>query len=215
MATFKKLIDLTNLLVQDSNMTSSIGDFINQGVSEIAGGMQSVLGEWLTPPLPLLFTIDTVDTSTLTAIIDMPEEFQRNLQLVVDSNGKEISIEHSFIEFTETYPLLNKTGNISTVVEHGNKLYYQGIPVNSEKLTLHFYRKPVIMVEDTDTPDGIPEHLQTILLTNYAAWKAYEYIEIDSLEDPSSTQKFMGIFLNALKTLELFLPVYTRGMILK
>ena len=215
MATFAELIDRTNILVQDPSLTDMLGDFINQGVDEIAGGMQSVLGSWLTPPLPLLFTIDTVVTSTSAAYVDMPEEFHRGLQMVVDSSGREISIEHSFIEFTETYPLLNKTGNISAAVEHGNKLYYQGIPVNSETLTLHFYRKPVIMVADGDMPDGLPSHLQIPLLTNYAAWKAYEFIEIDALEESTSLQKFMGAFLIALKTLELSIPDYTRGLFLR
>ena len=215
MATFAELIERTDILVQDPSLTDMLGDFINQGVAEIAGGMQSVLGSWLTPPLPLLFTIDTVATSTSAAYVDMPEEFHRGLQMVVASSGREISIEHSFIEFTETYPLLNKTGNISAAVEHGNKLYYQGIPVNSETLTLHFYRKPVNMVLDADTPDGIPEHLQILLLTNYAAWKAYEFIEIDLLENSSSIPKFMGAFLTALKTLELSIPDYTRSLFLK
>ena len=215
MATFAELIERTDILVQDPSLTDMLGDFINQGVDEIAGGMQSVLGSWLTPPLPLLFTIDTVATSTSAAYVDMPEEFHRGLQMVVASSGREISIEHSFIEFTETYPLLNKTGNISAAVEHGNKLYYQGIPVNSETLTLHFYRKPVNMVLDADTPDGIPEHLQILLLTNYAAWKAYEFIEIDLLENSSSIPKFMGAFLTALKTLELSIPDYTRSLFLK
>ena len=215
MATFAELIDRTDILVQDPSLTDMLGDFINQGVDEIAGGMQSVLGSWLTPPLPLLFTIDTVATSTSAAYVDMPEEFHRGLQMVVDSSGREISIEHSFIEFTETYPLLNKTGNISAAVEHGNKLYYQGIPVNSEILTLHFYRKPVIMVADGDMPDGLPSHLQIPLLTNYAAWKAYEFIE-DGLEESSpNTQRIMGLFFNSLKTLELSLPDYTRGLLLR
>ena len=215
MATFAELIDRTDILVQDPSLTDMLGDFINQGVDEIAGGMQSVLGSWLTPPLPLLFIIDTVTTSTSAAYVEMPEEFHRGLQMVVDSSGREISIEHSFIEFTETYPLLNKTGNISVAVEHGNKLYYQGIPVNSEILTLHFYRKPVIMVLDADMPDGLPSHLQIPLLTNYAAWKAYEFIEIDALEESTSLQKFMGAFLIALKTLELSIPDYTRGLFLR
>lgn len=71
------------------------------------------------------------------------------------------------------------------------------------------------MVLDADTPDGIPEHLQILLLTNYAAWKAYEFIEIDLLENSSSIPKFMGAFLTALKTLELSIPDYTRSLFLK
>ena len=215
MATFGTLIDITDTLVQDSSLTNMIGEFINQGVYEIAGGMQSVLGSWITPPLPLLFTIDTVITDTTAAYVDMPDKFHRCLQFVADSSGREISIEKSFIEFSETYPLMNKSGNVTTTIEHGNKLYYQGIPVNSESLTLHFYRKPVTMTGYDETPDGIPAHLQIPLLTNFAAWKAYEFIEDGLEENTPNTQKFMGLFLNAMKTLELSIPDYVRGLMLR
>ena len=215
MPTFKQLKDRTALLVDDSALVSYLGDFINQGVYEIAGGMQSTLGKWITPPLPELFSIDTVDTSITYGYVDMPSTFHRSLQLVVSESGREIDIEHSFIELTETYPLLNKVGNISSACEHGGKLYYQGIPSTSEELTLHFYRKPVAMSADADVPDGIPEHLQYLLLTNFAAWKAFNFIE-DGLEANSpNTQKFMGFFFAALETLELSIPDYTRELILR
>ena len=47
MTTFAELINRTDILVQDPSLTDMLGDFINQGVAEIAGGMQSVLGSWL------------------------------------------------------------------------------------------------------------------------------------------------------------------------
>lgn len=215
MATFAELKDRADTLIQDSSLTSSLGDFINQGVSEIAGGMQSSLTSTITPPLPDLFTIDTVTIDTTQAYVDMPSTFQRTLQFVTLATGSEVDISESFIEFAETYPLLDKVGKISEVIEHGNKLYYQGIPTAEEDLTIHFYRKPVDMVADGDTPDGIPEHLQISLLTNFAAWKAYEFIE-DGLEgETPNTQKFMGFFFNDLKTLELSIPDYTRGLKLR
>ena len=214
MPTFAELIARTDALIQDTSLTSLLGGFINQGVYEIAGGMQSVLGFGITPPLPMLFTIGTVATSTSAAYVSMPDNFHRNLQLVVSSNGSEIDIAHSLIDFTESYPLLDRSGGISEVVEHGNRLYYQGIPTTSETLTIHYYRKPVDMVETTDTPDGIPEHLQMALLVNFAAWKAFEFIE-DGLEgEIINTQKYMNSFLLALKTLELTIPDYTRGITL-
>lgn len=215
MPTFAELISRTDALVQDTSLTSLIGAFINQGVYEIAGGMQSVLCTGITPPLPKLFTIGTVATSTSAAYVNMPDTFHRNLQLAVSSNGSEIEIAHSLIEFTESYPLLDRSGGISEVVEHGGRLYYQGIPTTSETLTIHYYRKPVDMIETTDTPDGIPEHLQMSLLVNFAAWKAFEFIE-DGLEgEIINTQKYMNAFFSALKTLELTIPDYTRGINLR
>ncbi len=219
--TFEELISKVNALVNDPALFDSLGSFINQGVFEIAGGIPSLLDgianplpNSLTPPLPLLFTIDNVSTDT-NAFINMPSNFHRDLQFVSSSTGREIDISDSFIEFVETYPLLNKIGIISAVIEHGGKLYYQGIPTSSEVVTLHYYRKPIAMVADSDYPDGIPEHLQVSLLVNFAAWKAYEHIE-DGIEGNSpNTIKFKTLFLESMRTLELSLPYYTRGLMLR
>lgn len=218
MATYEELQNHAAILVQQPPSTEynvSFADLINQGVSEIAGGMQSSLGSWITPPLPELFVVGSVNTAIDAAYVDMPVNFHRGLQLAVNESGQEVDIAHSLIAFTETYPLLNKSGRISEVAEHGGKIYYQGIPTVSETLTLHYYRRPVAMSANDDTPDGIPLHLQIALLTNFAAWKAFEYIE-DGLEgETPNTQKFMNFFLTALRTLELSIPDYTRPMILR
>jgi hypothetical protein len=222
MPTFATLISRTNVLVDDTSLYSSLGGFINQGVSEIAGGMPSLLDgianplpNSLTPPLPDLFTIDTVSTSISAAYVDMPVDFQRDLQFAASATGSEIDIADSFIEFVETYPLLNKSGRITEVIEHGNKLYYQGIPTVSEEVTIHYYRKPVDMVNDADTPDGIPEHLQISLLVNFAAWKAHEHLEDGVEGENPNTLKFKNNFLETMRTLELLLPSYVRGLMLR
>lgn len=220
--TFETLISKVNVLVDDSSLFASLGDFINQGVLEIAGGIPSLLDgiadplpNILTPPIPELFTIGTVTTSTTDPYATLPTNFQRELQLAVSSTGSELDIEHSFIDFSETYPLLNKGGRISGVIAHGRKLYYQGIPTSSETITIHYYRKPVNMVNDDDTPDGIPEHLQIPLLVNFAVWKAYEHLE-DGIEgETPNTIKFKNLFLEAMRTFELTLPSYTRGLMLR
>lgn len=222
MATFEELIARTDLLVDDDSLTDSLGSFINQGVYEIAGGMPSLLDgitnplpNVLTPPLPELLTIDTVNTSITKPYVDMPADFHRDLQFVTSSSGSEIDIANSFIEFVETYPLLNKSGRIAEVIEQGKKLYYQGIPSSSESITLHYYRKPIEMVNDDDVPDGIPEHLHYSLLVNFAAWKAYEHIEDGNDGESPNTNKFKNLFLEAMRTFELTLPFYTRGLSLR
>lgn len=212
MATFAELKTYVEKIIQDSSLNSMIGTYINQGIIEIAGGMQSALGDWITPPLPELLTIDTVTTSIISAYVSMPDDFQRTLQFVASSTGAEIDIEDSFIEFSKTYPLLNQSGSITSVIEIGNNFYYQGIPTTAEDVTIHYYKYPTEMSDDYDEPDGIPKHLQRSLLVNYAAWKIYELIE-DGLEGPGlNTQRYMQLFMNALKILELSIPYDTRGM---
>lgn len=222
MATFTELKNKVDVLVDNPAVTNLLGGFINQGVSEIAGGMPSLLDgidnplpNSLTPPLPELFTIGTVNTSTTVAYVAMPLNFQRDLQFVSSSTGSEIDIAHSFIEFAETYPLLNKSGRISEVVEHGKNLYYQGIPTAAETLTIHYYRKPVDMALDTDVPDGIPDHLQISLLVNFAAWKAYERLEENLEGQTPNTDKYKRFFMEVMRILELSIPSYSRGLMLR
>ena len=215
MSTFDELIARVDALVQDTDVSDLIPSLINQGVYEIAGGMKSLLLDIIIPPLPDLFTIDSVTTDTSLAYVDMPSTYHRNLQFVVAASGSEIDIANSFIEFSETYPALNKIGNISEVIEQGGKLYYQGIPSTEEEINLHFYRKPVIMVADDDEPDGIPVHLQMSLLSNFALWKAYEFIE-DGLEgEVPNTMKYKSYFIEALRVLELTIPSDSRGLLLR
>ena len=212
MATFAELRTYVEQIIQDTSLNSMIGTYLNQGVIEIAGGMQSALGDWITPPLPELLTIDTITTDTSLAYVSMPTNFQRELQFVANPNGAEIDIEENFILFSETYPLLDQSGSVSAVIEKGNKLYYQGIPTSETDLTIHYYRYPVEMDNITDEPDGIPKHLQRSLLVNYTAWKIFELIE-DGIDGPgSNTERYRNLFFQALKVLELTVPYPTRGI---
>ena len=211
MSTRLELETLVDEIIQDSSLKSSITGYLNRGVNEIAGGMPSTLGSFLTPPLPLLFSIDTVDTSTSAAYVSMPATFQRNLQFAADSSGREITVFDSMIEFAEDYPLMDKAGRVDAVVEQGGNLYYQRIPSAAETLTLHFFRLPVKMSEDSHVPDGIPLHLQESLLVNYAAWHLYKLIEDDLDEPGKNTARYKNFFDEALRTLELSIPADARS----
>ena len=211
MTTLLNLTSFVQRILQDNAFDDDITTYLNQAQLEIAGGMQSALGDWLTPELPELLTIGTVTTDTDVAYVNMPTNFQRRLQFVASASGTEISIEENFIEFTATYPLLDKAGIITSVVEKGGKFYYQGIPSVAEDVTLHYYRKPTDMSNNTDEPDGIPSQLQKELLVNHTCWKIFELIE-DGLEGPGvNTQRYMELFERALKVLELTIPYQRRG----
>ncbi len=215
MATFLELQTRTIKLVSSPSLDDTIPALINQGVNEIAGGMLSTLADIVTPPLPELLTIDSVTTDVTAAFVAMPDNFHRTLQFAVKANGSEVDIADSFIEFIETDPAMTRAGNINEVIEHGGKLYYLNVPTVAEEVTLHYYRKPVDMVDDNDEPDGIPEHLQIVLLVNFALWKAYGFIENGVDEKSPNTLKYREFFMSALRTLELTIPDYTRGLELR
>lgn len=210
MATLESLTELIVNIIQDDTFTPLITSYINQGINEIAGGMQSSLGDHITPPLPELFTIDTVSTSEDDAYVDMPSTYQRNLQMAVSAAGYEIDVYNSMIIFSKDYPSLSTSGSLNAVIDQGNTLYYQGIPTTSEEVTLHFYRFPINLVSVTDVPDGIPLHLQVPLIVNHVAWKMFDLIEDGTDDVNTNTQKYMGLFANALRTLELSIPYEAR-----
>ena len=214
------LVDEVELIIQDSSFTKpAIITRLNESQLEIAGGLPSSLGSWLTPPLPELLTIGKVNTVTDAAYVAMPDgsgdyaAFQRNLQFVASSAGVEIDIADSFTSFVETYPLLDKSGSITECCEFGNKFYYQGIPTAAEEVTIHYYRFPTDMVEDDDEPDGIPKHLHRGLLVNHVCWKIYELIEDGTEEPGANTKKYLDLFLASVYKLELFVPYENRPYI--
>lgn len=211
MPTFIELQERAIKLVNDPDLNGDIPALINQGVYEIAGGMLSSIADIVTPPLPKLHTINNITTVVGTGFVDMPDDFHRTLQFAVKANGTEVDIANSFIAFLETDPSMQKEGNVNEVIEHGRKLYYVNIPKAAEDITLHYYRKPVDMVDDDDEPEGIPEHLQISLLVNFAVWKAYELIEDGIDGETPNTAKYKGFFMEALRTLELSIPDYIRG----
>lgn len=200
--TYRELIDRLQLTVDDSSFDSMLGTFINEAQLEIAGGLPSAYGEWITPPLPQLFVVGTLSTATDNYVVDMPENFQRYLQFVASSARYEIDISETFLEFSENYPLFNQLGAVTECIEVGRKLYYQGIPTPADNLTIHYYRYPTVMVDDDDEPDGIPRHYQRDLLVNYAAWKIYELIEDDVADLGANTVKYRDLFYTSLRAFE-------------
>lgn len=215
MTTFAQLEALVVDIVQDTSFTSAtIRSHLNQGVLEIAGGLQSTLGDHIMAPLPNLYTIGAVDTVTDAAYVAMPATFQRDLQFAANASNVEIDIANSMIGFSQDYPLMSRSGRINEVIEQGGSLYYQGIPTSVETITLHFYRLPVDMSANEDTPDGLPTHLQIPLLVNYTCWEIFKLIE-DGVEGQGiNTTRYEGLFQKALRTLELSIPHDTRSLFL-
>lgn len=214
--TLEELRAAVEYIIDDDSFTPNmINGYLNEVQNEVAGGLQSTLGSWITPPLPGLLTIDTITTSTIAAYVAMPVTFQRNLQLAVSSAGNEIDIAESFISFSQTYPLLDQSGSITECCEFGGNFYYQGIPTTAATVTLHFYRFPVDMTDGSDEPDGIPSHLHRGLLVNGACKRIYEMIEDGTDGNKPNTDKYEKLFLISARLLELTIPYENRTLNLR
>jgi hypothetical protein len=207
--TLAELIADIQVIIQDSSYTSAIlTSRINDAVSNIAAGIWLKSLGCLSPPLPALFDTDTVDT-TVNAYASMPDDYQRNLCMVADSDGARIRCPkagnyNSFLRFLNQADKkdLSETGSVYVACVKGNRLYYQSIPTVAETLTVHFYRKPVAMALSTDTPDGLPDHLQTRLVRHYVCKDIFgEGIEDGENNQGSGFQYHNAMFYEAMEEL--------------
>jgi len=208
MATLSQLKSRVMDIIKDQYFRNAVvTKHLNAAVTDIAAGLPSMLGTFLTPPLPELFTIDIITTVTDAAYVSMPTTFQRSLVFAGNESNTEIDIANSWIAFVGADPLLVKSGSLYEVIELGKNLYYQRIPSTAEDITLHFYRFPVLMSADTDEPDGIPANFHERLLVNYAAYRTYE-----TLEEGEKAAYYESLFMKALSDFELSLPYDTRPL---
>lgn len=172
MATLSSLILAIQGVIQDESYTD-LADRINEAVNNIAAGVRMPNMD-ISPPLPDLFVTGAVPTVSESPFLNLPSDYQRNLFYVVDSLGNRISPcdggnYYSFTLFLNhcTKQDLSEPGPVRIVCVKGSRLYYQGIPASPENITVMYYRKPVDMLNGSDKPDGIPEHLQTSLIKHY------------------------------------------------
>jgi len=195
------LTERVDKIVQDSDFDSdAIAVYLNRGMLEIAGGMKRPDSSVLTQPLPLLFTVGTVATTT-TFKASLPVTYQRDLVFAIDYLGRELSIYDSFVEFSKVYRLMNAVGAVNAVAVKGRGLYYQNIPAVSELIMVHFHRYPVDMVSSTDVPDGIPPNFHDMLVS-YACKEIYSIIEDGVDGKMVNTMKYEQKFQRSLDSLE-------------
>jgi hypothetical protein len=170
MATLSNILDRIKDKLQDTAYSDEmLVSRINAIVGKIAAGVRIDNGI-ISPPLPDLLTISTVNTVLSQAYTPLPTNYQRQLTMVYDSSGLVITPNggdyYSFSKFIRSInnPGLTEAGSIYVVCVKGLNLYYQGIPTTVTPLGLHYYRKPEILALDGDEPEGIPNHLQEDLI---------------------------------------------------
>lgn len=174
---FKTEISNVVMLQEPMYLDLILDSRINNAVSMIAGGVR--MPDGISPPLPDLYSSAVVETTT-NAYADLPATYQRHVFYIVNPNSEKIAPPqggdyYSFLLFLKqaTKKDLSSTGTVTEVAVKGTKLYYQGIPAAAADLTVNFYRKPVDMLADDSTPDGIPDHLQRRLIVNYVVKEIY------------------------------------------
>jgi len=188
MATLNSLTTAISNIIQDDSYIDLI-DRVNDAVKNIAGGIRMPDG-MTSPPLPGLYASDTVAT-TANAYADLPSDYQRGVFYIVDSSGDQIlpptgGDYYSFMLFLNSCRKkdLTETGLITRVCVKGKKLYYQGIPSASENLVVMYYSVPSTLVLTSDSPVGIPDHLQMRLIKHYVCKEIFG----EGIEDGDNSQ---------------------------
>ncbi len=164
---------IKRVLADDEFVDFEIDGLINDGLQAIAGGVIVSNGD-ISPPIPDLQTITTLQTSTTEPYIALPSDYQRNVFYVSDSadyrifpvNGGDYYSFNLFLN-TAIKKDLSLVGIVTTACVKGNKLYYQGIPSAPTDITIRYYKKPATMFEGTDEPEGLPSHLAKPLLKHW------------------------------------------------
>ena len=159
--------DAIKSVVLDGYYTDAAIDvWIDDAMQAVAGGIVMPDGD-ISPPLPELYSIGTVNTSTTNPYVDLPDDYQRAVFYVSDSTGYRIHPVmggdyysfNLFINHAIKKDLTTK-GSVDAVCVKGRRIYYQGIPSASTTLSVQYYRNP-------DGLEGIPEHLVKQILKHW------------------------------------------------
>lgn len=189
-------------VIQDGEWTdANVLSIINRGLVTIAAGVLLPDRYQVTPPLPDLYAVDTVDTVVGSGICDLPMDYQREVVQVLNENYESIIIVPSFRRFLQDHPQQN-VGSVYVCAAHGKRLLYRDIPETAETLTIHYYARPTDLAA-ADEPDSLPESLQLPLLQSYACQYIFNQIE-DGIEGQKiNTQYWKEAYIRALMDLEI------------
>jgi len=203
--TLSELIESVQDAIQDDGYTSTVlTTLINRTIKKIARGVAMPGKYSLSPPLPSLYTAGDVET-TATGIISLPPDYSRPANMVVDSDGKLITIKDSFRDFIKVYGRELNAGSPYICTFYGKRLFFRDVPAAAETLTVHYYKNPEPLEDDADEPEDIPEELQDELIVSDVAGYIYNLIEDGMDGQKVNTQNYLNRFNAGLFALELLL----------
>ena len=162
-----QLKDEVTIVLSDTSFASSLSNWINDSIGQI-------IDDANVPGFKEMLTVNTVVSqayTTLGATCDGRILYVGSA--TAELSGGLVTLEH----LLKMYPSMSEAGDVEYIAVEGNTMYYQGIPTVATPLTILHRRKPVVMVEDTDTPEGIPEHLHLAVIVPRVAMRGFDRIE--------------------------------------
>lgn len=191
-------------IINDSDYTDDMIDaFLNEGVLAVATGVILPGRFDLSPPLPDLYTTDTVATDA-NSYVALPSDFNRDVVLVKDSSVNTIPIIASFQNFIHLYK--EEAGEVDKCSVNGSVLHYRGIPSSPETLAVNYYETPATLTADGDIPTEIPLVLHRQLVVGYALKEIYNEIELGMEGRKVDMRNYEEIFNQGLVRLRQLIP---------
>jgi len=138
--------------------------------------------------------------ATLTASIIKAVDDPADVSIGFDSSGNILQGYDSLIKFHKAFTSVNGSG-VQAFCVRGANVYYWGSPSSIDTFTLHGFRLPTLLVDETDEPDCLPVHLRHRLLVNYACMELYGEIEQDHRQVSYNFQKYQTMYAQALTDL--------------
>ena len=173
---FLELKDEVEILVDDPSaaIMDRIPGLVNEAVLAVANAPGIVL-----PSLKALYTSETVLGQ---AYLGLPDNNAERLLFVsAVGSGTQISINNTLEDLLGDYPTLTEEGDVEAVALEGSTLWYHKIPSLATPLLVLYYKRPAVLVLDTDIPSEIPEHLHRNTIIAHAGMVLYNLIE-DGIE---------------------------------
>ena len=203
----------SNTLSPDHD-NDDILDIINRGLIEIAGGGDRQHGNAELAPLPDLFTSDTVTLTAGDTVVDLPDDFQRNVTRVVYA-GETLSMYANMNKFLDA--MESSSGDLCGCCVKGKRLWVGPAQSSDVILTVYYHSLPdELQIVDYDAgppeveavdsiPSCLPDHLQFPLLYHYASKEIFSEIEQGLDGAMPDTLKHDALYQKALTDLERFI----------
>ena len=187
---------------------------LNRGLLEVAGGGDRAHGTVVIPPLPGLFTSDTITLGAGLPTVEMPTDFHRSLARV-EYNGVPLKHYPSWRKFKDWFQ--RERGLPFGYCLVGSFLWVGPVQSAAVDLDVYYHRLPeemeIVEADDgppvveavDDEPDALPKHLHHKLLVNYAAKEIFSEIEQGLDGQSPDTMKYTALYHAALTDLERFI----------
>lgn len=142
---------------------------------------------------------DLADGSgTITTAIDankvaVPATFHKNIYLAQQDESPVLVYLSLPLMIGQLGAFNLDSGNVTSICNVGQYIYYQNVPSTGVDIDLAFYRVPVGMIDATDSyPDGISNNQNfEDCMFHYGCWKAFKTIE-DGIEGAKVNTVYHG-----------------------